>query len=378
MTPPRTTSAGFTLLELVVSLTIMSILLGSMASAVILAGHAIPDGDDPIDRTALAVDAVDQIARDLVLADPITQAATHEVRFYVPDRGHGVSGAEKIIYHWSGTAGDPLLRSYNSAAYVAVCEGVHDFSLEYIREATPLLHTPRVLLVIRDDGTPTADESARQALIESWGFTVQLLGADASPGTFVTRYEDSDVMYVCETVSSTEMLAQDFNPGVGVVNEEQNLYDEYGLAQGTHAFLISDEIWVTNGSHPITAGIATGGVTIFDFAQEQVSVQGALAPGAQVITKSSGSHMTTVVLDAGAELYAGGRALRRRVGLAWGTNTFDFSLVNDTGARYMRQAIAWAAAPAAIGTVRITLQVGSDPGDRVETEVQLLNKPEEP
>ena len=265
-----------------------------------------------------------------------------------------------------------------SGDWVTVCDDVHDFTLEYIREAQPLTNTPRVLLVVSDAGALDVDDTAKQALIESWGFSVQLIGGDATQMAFDTFIGDADVLYISESTPSTAMLGKDFNPPIGVVNEEQNLYDEYGLAEGTHAYVTSDDMWIVNDAHEITAGLGAGSVVIHDFPQEQVSTQGALAPGAAVITQSSGSYVTTVAVDAGGELYGGGRALRRRVGLVWGTNSFDFSLVNDTGRQYMRQAIVWASAPAAIGAVRITLQIGSDPNDRVEAEIQLLNKPGEP
>jgi prepilin-type N-terminal cleavage/methylation domain-containing protein len=378
MPSPRRVPAGFTLIELIVSLVIMSILLGSMASAVILAGHALPDGDDPLDRTALAVAAVDRIARDLALADPLIAADSNEVRFYVPDRGHGAAGPEKIIYAWSGVTGDPLTYTYNSGSAVTVCENVYDLSLEYIREAKPLLDAPRVLLVVSDAGALSLQEQARQTLMESWGFTIQPVGGDASQIVFDTLIGDSNVLYVCGTVSSTAMADKDFNPPIGVVNEAGALYDEFGFAEGADTSLSADYVWIVDETHEITAGLGTGQAVIYDAAQQHVCTAGTLAPGAEVITNMSGAHPTTVVVDTGGLLYGGGRALRRRVGLVWGTSAFDLDLVNNLGRRYLRQAIAWAAAPAGIGTVRITLQIGSDLEDRVETEVQLLNKPEEP
>ena len=62
--------------------------------------------------------------------------------------------------------------------------------------------------------------------------------------------------------------------------------------------------------------------------------------------------------------------------LPWGRQVFDINSLNTDGKTIMRRSIMWAAAPVGISGVRITLQVGSDPSSRVETQVQLLNLPE--
>ena len=63
-----------------------------------------------------------------------------------------------------------------------------------------------------------------------------------------------------------------------------------------------------------------------------------------------------------------------------GADSATLAVLNDwvdaDGQTLMRRAVVWAAAPVGISGVKITLQVGSDPSGRVETQVQLLNLPE--
>jgi len=84
-----------------------------------------------------------------------------------------------------------------------------------------------------------------------------------------------------------------------------------------------------------------------------------------------------VAVDAGGTLVGGAKAPARRVSMPWGTSAFDFNTVTAAGLTLMRRSIVWAATPRGIGAVKITLQLGSDPSGRVETQVQLLNVPEE-
>ncbi|MFH0980185.1 MAG: type II secretion system protein, partial [Planctomycetota bacterium] len=129
---------GFTLVELVVSMAIMTILGLAMASAVLIASHALPKEDDPSERTAAAVEASEALAGDLVTAITITQAGPNVIEFIVPDRGHGAAGPETIRYAWSGTPGDPLTWQYNGGAAITIAEPVEAFSLAYTTEAGAL------------------------------------------------------------------------------------------------------------------------------------------------------------------------------------------------------------------------------------------------
>ena len=76
-------SAGFTLVELVVSMSILTILVGGMASAVLVASHALPDENDLSERKAAAAEAVERISHDLALATAFVAAEPDTVEFTV-------------------------------------------------------------------------------------------------------------------------------------------------------------------------------------------------------------------------------------------------------------------------------------------------------
>jgi prepilin-type N-terminal cleavage/methylation domain-containing protein len=122
--------AGFTLVELVVSLAIMSILLVAIGSAIVLAGGAMPRADDPAIPTDTAFEVGHEMAAELQFALAFAERSVTAVEFTVPDRD-GDQSPETIRYEWSGTPGESLMRKYNGGTFVKVIESVVDFALEY-------------------------------------------------------------------------------------------------------------------------------------------------------------------------------------------------------------------------------------------------------
>lgn len=121
---------GFTLVELVVSMAIMSILMIGLASAVVIVGKAMPERTSLGLRLATAAQIADQIAQELRTALWIREHASTSVEFSVPDRdGDGLP--ERIRYAWSGVAGTPLTRQYNGGNAVNVASDVYYFNLDY-------------------------------------------------------------------------------------------------------------------------------------------------------------------------------------------------------------------------------------------------------
>lgn len=370
--------AAFTLAELVVSMAIMTILLGSMASALLIATHALPDEESSARNVAEAIELVDQIAADLSLATTVIRSDPHVVRFTVPDRGHGDAGPETVRYAWSGTPGDPLTHRYNASDDIELCEDVHEFSLDYAKTPAELQGAPRVLLVVDNAAAPNDQELAKQALMESWGFSVRMITEAAAGTNWDARIKDSDVVYISETVRSNEILDMPMNPGVGVVTEQHRLYDDLGISEGAHTMYGNDRFWIVDDTHEITGGLGIGDTPIFDFFQKQVYSSGALAGGAHVLSRWPGYEPTTVVLEVGGELYGGGTACGRRVGMPWGDSSFDVNGLRAEGRQVMRRAIVWAAAPVVYSSVQITLQIGSDPASRIRAQAELLNTPRVP
>ncbi len=106
----RRHGGGFTLLELTLSLGILVILLGAVASMMALAGRAIPKETDSDQKISTLRQKLGDMCDDLSLATSITAVTATGITFVVPDRDNDGTG-ETLSYAWSGTAGTPLNRT---------------------------------------------------------------------------------------------------------------------------------------------------------------------------------------------------------------------------------------------------------------------------
>ena len=135
---------AFSLTELVVSMSMMTVLFAVIMSSVLLASKALPDPDDPLTETFVAGQTAEQLLEDLQDAIYITESTSASITFVVADRdGNGTH--ETIRYAWGGTDGDPLTRQYNDGNALAVVEHVQQFALGYlVRSATEEYVAPDV------------------------------------------------------------------------------------------------------------------------------------------------------------------------------------------------------------------------------------------
>jgi prepilin-type N-terminal cleavage/methylation domain-containing protein len=128
---------GFTLLELLVAMTIFSVLLAGLGSAMMLARRAVPDGKKGTSAVVSAAGAMDRLAGDLAYATSIFTASPTELSFMVEDR-NGDGSSEMIRYYWSGTPGAPLVRQVNGGAEATLLDGVQEFRLDYLTRSESL------------------------------------------------------------------------------------------------------------------------------------------------------------------------------------------------------------------------------------------------
>ena len=142
---------GMTLLEMVVSVGIMSILATVIGSTIIIASRALPEEHGPADNAIRAAAAADQLATEIQYAISITVRSSDMVEFTVADRD-GDEVPETIRYIWSGTAGGSLRRQYNGGTSREILTNVHEFNLSYDLQAI-------------SEETPDNNESAQTQLI---------------------------------------------------------------------------------------------------------------------------------------------------------------------------------------------------------------------
>lgn len=150
---------GFTLVELAVSMTVMSILMLAMGSALLVATRALPAADRSASKLNQVSQITEQLTTELQEARHITEHSAQAVAFTVADRD-GDGSPERIRYAWSGIVGDPLTRQYNFDTEVTVLTDVNTFGLTYDLHTDveqypgPLLDSGEILL-----SSYTQDES---------------------------------------------------------------------------------------------------------------------------------------------------------------------------------------------------------------------------
>lgn len=153
-------AVAFTLIEMVVSLSVVSIIFLAMGSVMLMSAKAIPTSSDPSVQTFESMDAIRQLTTELQTATVIAAATDRSIAFKIPDRD-GNGQEEMLAYFWSNSPGAPLVRIYNGGASVSVIPNVQSFSLEYDIRSVPqpdiLEDGSEVLLDSFDTATTEAD-----------------------------------------------------------------------------------------------------------------------------------------------------------------------------------------------------------------------------
>ncbi|MHC5003137.1 MAG: prepilin-type N-terminal cleavage/methylation domain-containing protein [Planctomycetota bacterium] len=258
--------AGFSLLELLLTLTITTIILGGMGSIVLLAGRTTRTAAGSSTPIMEAGHVLADLTADLRLAVTISERTATSIQFTVPDRD-GDGGLESIRYAWSGAPGDPLTRQYNGGLPVVVTEDVHALDLTFLDEAAVGSGgTSRgsdaaalsVLLVVENADSPGPMDSLRRYLLESWGYNVTLIDDAADSVAFNAAVPLHDVVYVGGQVDPARLGTKLTWSPVGVVCEEQGSVVNLGIADQPRAETVHASIIVEGGGQYITSGFFPG------------------------------------------------------------------------------------------------------------------------
>lgn len=114
--PANSGRPAFTLVELCLSLGVMSILLAAIASTLVFASRSLPSANTG--AASELAGPVERMLAELSLATRVTAATTTSITFTTADR-NADSIPETIVYAWSGS-GSPITRKLNAAPPVAV------------------------------------------------------------------------------------------------------------------------------------------------------------------------------------------------------------------------------------------------------------------
>jgi hypothetical protein len=344
---PTAPRRGHTLIELVVAMTSAAVLTAGMGGTLYLASHALNDGGSNAVQQAKDRQVLERIMDDVELALLFSERTNTAIEFTVPDRDAD-GQPETIRYAWSGVPGDPLTYEYNGSAPTVIADDVQQFDLQTETRfmAAPLPPVPEgkaLLFVVTDTTTPTAQESIRQALFETWGYTVTLIDDDDSQGNFDAAVAENDVAYVsCEV---DELLGAKLqNAAIGVVNEEWQHVADLGFASQAAFASGATGILVIDNTQYITAPFDLSTLTIFASGQSIGKLGGTLAPDLATLATDPAvpTEPTLATLDAGAVTWDAGTTAGRRAQLPWGTTGFDINAVNTEGQTIIKRALEWA------------------------------------
>lgn len=130
--PHRAGRPAFTLIEMMISLTIIAFIMAACGSMVMLAAKAMSnDASNAGSNATASRSAVDMIIDDLKVATAVTEQTATAITMTVPDRD-GDASPETIRYSWTGTPGDPLKRAYNTRPAGVVAANVQALNFSYL------------------------------------------------------------------------------------------------------------------------------------------------------------------------------------------------------------------------------------------------------
>lgn len=157
-----------------ISMGVMSLLMGGLAATLMLASKAIPTSTTPVGSMVQAERGLWEMATDLTTLRTAPTRTSTGITIIVPDRDN--NGTSEIIrYAWSGVPGSPITRTYNGGAAATIIDSVREFTLTYDLHDVTLATTP------------AANESSEQLLAQYYP-TTGLLDATIDGSNWVGQY----------------------------------------------------------------------------------------------------------------------------------------------------------------------------------------------
>lgn len=125
---------GFTLIELVVSLSVVGILALAIGSSIIISTRTLPTADGFAEMQASAGRALTLLGDDVRLATSIAAPDVRTLTLTIPDQD-GDAADETVEYQWSGSAGDSFTREFNGGGPNALLSDIIDLKFTAITTA---------------------------------------------------------------------------------------------------------------------------------------------------------------------------------------------------------------------------------------------------
>ena len=344
---------GFTMLELVVSVAVASVLIVGLSASVVLAMRAGDSSVGPFSSSHSGAQAVLELTRDLQDAVNVndSQCTQTSVEFTVPDR-NGDGASETIRYAWSGTPGDPLLRTMNLGTAEVIAANITSLELTHLTRTvtSPAVRTESAETLLFDQNSSNTGVALwHNVTSTAWvGETITpTLPADAIDWR-ITKAQvtlgqnstvDGGVKVQLRTITTSSL------PTTVVL--DQVTVDESSMNGGW-----KDIVWANSSELPL-AGVCI--VVAYNSGSGAVATvrkgfSSLLSPKTRLVlsTNGGGSFGSNITEDLWLKV--------------WGTYT---TISVPQGASTSRRT-----------GVDISLQVGSDNRSRIRTAVHLPNEPE--
>lgn len=370
----RQPRAGYSLLELTISLAAAVVLMAGMASAVAVSTQTLTLTDTGASARVRSTDVQRDMLADLQRATGFTERTATAVTFTVPDRT-GDGRPETLRYAWSGTPGAPLTLQMNGGTVQNIAENVREFSLLYrtqtltapvVPDENPL-NNGRVLFVSGPGGqAPTFGqdiggipgnpvmETSRDpkiALLQSWGFEVTAMNADQSQAEFDAAIARHDAIFLSSDNGVSQAAARVLNAPIGIVNENVAMTEPLGFYQGAGT-MSGRETVIGLTNHYITQGYSIRQrVRVLNSVSTLQAFAHPKATGLTILgAETANDKVNFATLATGRKRFDGAAVPGRRVQLPWAATDFSTSSLTSDGNALLKASLLWAVGNGSSGT----------------------------
>ncbi len=365
---------GYSLLELAVGLSAAVMLMGGMASAIVVSTQSLKVADTGAGARAVSTDVQRDFLADIQRAISFSERTATAATFTVPDRT-GDGRPETLRYAWSGVAGAPLTLQMNGGTIQSVAVNVQQWQLSYRTtsitapvvpdESVPQLgrllfvsagvYTPPTLLQQLDGQTgtvkATASELPKISLFGYWGFNVSLIAATQSASDFTKAFGANDVIFVSSEPGTSVAQPNLTTSTLGIVNENPLMTSSFGFYTGTGS-TTGTIVEIGSVSHYITSSYtALQQIPVVSTATKMQSFPLTQATSMAILGLNVTDNGVNFATLAKGQLSIQGLAITgRRAQLPWAASPFDATTLTTTGQTLLRTTLLWAAGAGTDGT----------------------------
>jgi hypothetical protein len=250
------------------------------------------------------------------------------------DRSDWSSGNNMVILCNNPSTGQRSAETYDGDP-----SGAPLLYVEYTPFDQPV--APNLLLVLTSTSSPTAQELKREEWLKWWAYTVTRIAATDTQANFNTAAAANDVAFVPETITSSDLNTKLKNTALGVVTDEPQLLDDFGLSM-VGANTVASTFALSANTHYITSPFSTGTITLFTSTPPSLEPAAALASEAVTLGTFSSTVKGLVTIEAGGTLSDSTKAAGRRVFVPWSAGS-DYTYLGSNGQTMLRRSLEWAA-----------------------------------